>query len=1340
MAIQFLNTTSTVPEIQINDPSNLPQLTFKESGLVSGGISTTSGNLIFKASSGIERMRIDSSGNVGIGTTSPTTPLQVNGIVRIDTSGNTAFYEGDGVRLFGSQNYRFRNTSGNVRAIINVTSGNLSLYNASNNVTNLIATAGDSYFNGGNVGIGTTTPATTLEVKTGTSAGTVRLSSDGNGAIFSANGDLQFYTNNTAYATKFYSANKASTLATILDSGKVLVGVTGNQTQSKLTSRQNGSAIEFGHLNQSGQYYGTLGAMSSSGSPFIAFSADNSTSNSFTTRGAKGFVISQDTGLSGDLIFSSVPLVNTANQSLVEKMRITSGGAIKFNTYGAGTLVSDASGNITVSSGGGAGGPYLPLAGGTMTAGGTTFFPDNTYLNVGTSGDAVFYHDGTNTIIRNYTGNLYIDNNSDDKSIIFRNDDGAGGVETYFQLEGASGGASPFTVFPDSSTLAFGSGHDMRLYHNNGGFIDNYTGVLQFTNYADDSDIVFRSDNGSGGVENYIQIDGSEGRTLFNKNIRVNDNVEIQVGSSADLKIYHDGTDSFISDTGTGDLKIASSTILMLKPGFGEFLAKFIPDGAVELYYDAVKKFETTSAGVSVTGQLTVTNGIEMTAGNFNAGDNERIRLGNSADFQIYHSGTHSFIDGSNGEGSLYIRPGSGGTIQLETTSGADMIVGAASAVTLYSSGNSKLSTGAVGVGTATTTGGTLIDGWITTTQANAIDNTTVATTAYVNNKIALIPAGLVFQGTWNAATNTPTLASGTGTTGNFYIVSVAGSTNLDGITDWKVGDWAVFIEQGASDQWEKIDNSSVLDGFGTGNQIAKWSGSGTSNTLTDSILEDNGSELVSAGKIILNNVAGDRKIQFNRTGGNSYSIEQDSASLYFYNTSTSETPLLFQNDGDVIMTAGNVGIGTTSPTSRLHVEGAATAGTYAAYIHNASGGGNVLKLYNHDWDTSDFLLYATNGGTAGNGYGFTVDGNARVNIGLATVATANAAADDLHLRSLGSNGITISSGNTQTGTIFFGDVANAAVAGFRYNHNTGDMAISAEDNITFACDNVGIGLTNPLNKLVVSGIDTNAELDGATVTQAALQLSNSDEAYGTFFGTQSSGTGLIQQRRQSQATYYNLGINPYGGNVGIGTTSPAKKLTVATDTVNDGVYITTSGGTNVARIGTSSTATSGALALLAGGSTKVFISAKANENSYFNGGGNVGIGTTSPDAKLEVSGGIIAGGKTTYSYSAGSLNTTGTNVAGLTTGSNGSSAGFIFTCFGGGGYQKIVYSCNNVSGTWNVDEDIDEGVNAFEVIASTPSGSGVTFTWRARTSTQSYTPRVTVEAFGQNINQTYIT
>ena len=136
-------------------------------------------------------------------------------------------------------------------------------------------------------------------------------------------------------------------------------------------------------------------------------------------------------------------------------------------------------------------------------------------------------------------------------------------------------------------------------------------------------------------------------------------------------------------------------------------------------------------------------------------------------------------------------------------------------------------------------------------TQANAVDNTTIATTAYVNNKIGLIPAGLEYSGTWDANTNNPTLASGVGTTGAFYIVAASGSTNLDGITDWKVGDWAIFVESGATDAWQKVDNSSVLNGSGTGQKVSLWSGSGTSVTLTDSIMTQNPSGGNFAGKYI---------------------------------------------------------------------------------------------------------------------------------------------------------------------------------------------------------------------------------------------------------------------------------------------------------------------------------------------------------------------------------------------------------------------------------------------------------------------------------------------------------
>ena len=97
---------------------------------------------------------------------------------------------------------------------------------------------------------------------------------------------------------------------------------------------------------------------------------------------------------------------------------------------------------------------------------------------------------------------------------------------------------------------------------------------------------------------------------------------------------------------------------------------------------------------------------------------------------------------------------------------------------------------------------------------ANTYGSSTAIPVVTVNSKGVItsittssFTGGLSYQGSWNASTNTPTLTSSVGTNGYYYIVSVAGSTNLNGITDWQVGDWAIF--NGST--WQKIDQTNLV-------------------------------------------------------------------------------------------------------------------------------------------------------------------------------------------------------------------------------------------------------------------------------------------------------------------------------------------------------------------------------------------------------------------------------------------------------------------------------------------------------------------------------------------------
>ncbi len=141
-------------------------------------------------------------------------------------------------------------------------------------------------------------------------------------------------------------------------------------------------------------------------------------------------------------------------------------------------------------------------------------------------------------------------------------------------------------------------------------------------------------------------------------NINFSDSSMAIFGTGSDLKIYHDGSTSYIKDVGTGNLQIETNDLIIKSPSATETLASFATNGAVELYFNDNKKLETTSDGATVTGGLTATGGSVFTGATFSAdvdwADNAKARFGAGNDLEIYHDASNSYIVDS-GTGNLNI-------------------------------------------------------------------------------------------------------------------------------------------------------------------------------------------------------------------------------------------------------------------------------------------------------------------------------------------------------------------------------------------------------------------------------------------------------------------------------------------------------------------------------------------------------------------------------------------------------------------------------------------------------------------------------------------------------------
>jgi len=206
------------------------------------------------------------------------------------------------------------------------------------------------------------------------------------------------------------------------------------------------------------------------------------------------------------------------------------------------------------------------------------------------------------------------------------------------------------------------------------------------------------------------------------------------------------------------------------------------------------------------------------------------------------------------------------GGVSITSTAFVGALTGNASTATQLASAGAITTTGDVGLtggpynytqggnmALATTIADTIVTGKILTSLSTATAQTITAADTileafgYLQATITGLPSGLDYIGTWDPGSNataggTPDLRTGgLQVPGHYYICSAngIGTPNGDGTTpnEWKIGDW-VMRADATINEWQKIDNTSTIDGTGTANKIAKWTGT---QTLGTGLIEDDG-------------------------------------------------------------------------------------------------------------------------------------------------------------------------------------------------------------------------------------------------------------------------------------------------------------------------------------------------------------------------------------------------------------------------------------------------------------------------------------------------------------------
>ena len=272
-------------------------------------------------------------------------------------------------------------------------------------------------------------------------------------------------------------------------------------------------------------------------------------------------------------------------------------------------------------------------------------------------------------------------------------------------------------LITDVSGLSLGNTFSTQIIFE-GSTDDTFETGISVTDPTADRSIVFPDQSGN------VLLDSA--------NINLADSIELQFGTGSDLKIYHDGSHSYIDDAGTGSLLIRSNQIELKKQSSDEKMATFAEDGAITLYHNNVEILATAATGISVAGDVTATDDLNLTsdAAVLSFGENSEVTL------------THVHNDGLllNADNQLQFRDNA---INIRSPADGDLDINADDEIELNSTlidinGNVEISGTLAQVGVATFTARDIHSGGITIANDGTIGSVGDA------DAIAISSAGVV--------------------------------------------------------------------------------------------------------------------------------------------------------------------------------------------------------------------------------------------------------------------------------------------------------------------------------------------------------------------------------------------------------------------------------------------------------------------------------------------------------------------------------------------------------------------------------------------------------------------